>query len=225
MWKHLFLNHQLKKKKCLKSQGSIKIPVLTQKDNFSSISRKGNLQNLQIYLPPRPHPELCKYSGGSKLEEVGEYDISHFCPVSVTILNSVWQIILTDTVFALGIYRWIRPSVSLHLAHSVIAQLAKQLKYTVNVRREISKIMGEINFPSGKREGTTVAGKDPESASYAFSLMNPSILYSTVLQSTPCARPHPGCWGKNITSQRFCLLRPWILSKKADKVKEVSVRW
>lgn len=54
--KALVFKPSLKKKKCLKSQGSIKIPVLTQKDNFSSISRKGNLQNLQFYDPPAPTP-------------------------------------------------------------------------------------------------------------------------------------------------------------------------
>lgn len=69
------------KKKYPKSQDSIKIPVLTQKDNFSNISRKGNLQNLQFYLLPHlsPPPQLCKCGGGSKLEGVGEYGISCFC--------------------------------------------------------------------------------------------------------------------------------------------------
>lgn len=36
-----------------RSEDSIKIPVLTQKDKISNISRKGNLQNLQFYLLPQ----------------------------------------------------------------------------------------------------------------------------------------------------------------------------
>ena len=35
--------------------------------------------------------------------------------------------------------------------------------------------MGEIKFPSGRREGTSVAEKDPESAACAFTLTNSFI--------------------------------------------------
>lgn len=59
--KALVFKPSVKKKKCLKSQGSIKIPVLTQKDNFSSISRKGNLQNLQKFTS-HPAPTLSSAS-------------------------------------------------------------------------------------------------------------------------------------------------------------------
>lgn len=115
------------KKKSPKSQCSIKIPVLTQKDNFSNISRKRNLQNLRFYLLPRPHPtQLCKCGGGSKREGVGEYDFSCFCLASLTRFHSVQQIILIGTAFVLGTHRWIRPSIHLHVAHRVTAQLGQQ---------------------------------------------------------------------------------------------------
>lgn len=94
--KALVFKSSLKKKKCPKSQGSIKIPVLTQKDNFSSISRKGNLQNLQFYLLPclPPPPQFCKCGRGSQLEGAGEYNFSCFCLASLTNLipfYKYWQ--------------------------------------------------------------------------------------------------------------------------------------
>lgn len=59
-------------KKSPKSLGSIKIPVLTQKDNFQASAERGTYRICSFNLLPRPHSQLCKYSGDNALKWVGE---------------------------------------------------------------------------------------------------------------------------------------------------------
>lgn len=58
-------------------------------------------------------------------------------------------------------------------------------------------------------------------AAYAFTFIN-SFIHQSFVESSPWARPHPSCWGKNLPSERLCLCETYILWKVVDKVKRLA---
>lgn len=184
-------------KKCPKSQGSIKIPVLTQKDNFSSISRKGNLQNVQTYLMPGPHPRLSSGGGGRTW-------LFLFLSCVLTRFNSVGQTILTGTGSGCPhVNRDQHLSAWGSQSNSLAGQTTGSNSECSRDRNEGSQ--GRSTLLQGEEKGqcTREGARTHLLAACAFTFIS-SFIHQSFVESSPWARPSLAA-GERISPVKGCL--------------------